>query len=95
MQTEILKEAIEIGVKAALQNLKVERFKEAMDEAIDDGLAITRRAVKKSRRNAEEAIDAATNNVKKHPMLAVGVTLGVGVGIGAIIGLLASRNGRS
>ncbi|HKX33566.1 MAG TPA: hypothetical protein VJ302_38160 [Blastocatellia bacterium] len=94
MQTEYLEKAIEMGVKTALQNMEVARVKEVVDDAIEDGLAIAKRTVKRSRRNAEEMIDAATCNVKRHPLLAVGVTFGVGIGLGALVGILTSRNNR-
>jgi ElaB/YqjD/DUF883 family membrane-anchored ribosome-binding protein len=95
MQTENVKHAIEAGINAALKTLEVEHLKETVDEAIENGLAKTKRAIKHGRRNADELIEVASDNVKEHPMRAVGVTFGIGLGLGTIIGLLAARNGRA
>jgi ElaB/YqjD/DUF883 family membrane-anchored ribosome-binding protein len=95
MRTEKMKQAIETGVNAALKTLEVERVKESVEEVIENGMAKTRRAIKDGRRNADELIEAASDNVKEHPMRAVGVTFGIGLGLGTIIGLLVARNGRA
>jgi ElaB/YqjD/DUF883 family membrane-anchored ribosome-binding protein len=91
MQTEILEKTIEVSDQLGAE---VKRVKEAVADAVEDGLGAARRAVKQGRRAAEDLVDDAECRVRRHPFSALGVTFGIGVGLGAAIGLLLARNGR-
>jgi ElaB/YqjD/DUF883 family membrane-anchored ribosome-binding protein len=91
MQTEILEKTIEVRDQLGAE---VKRVKEAVADAVEDGLGAARRAVKQGRRAAEDLVDDAECRVRRHPFSALGVTFGIGVGLGAAIGVLLSRNGR-
>ncbi|HSF25047.1 MAG TPA: hypothetical protein VLE20_12550 [Blastocatellia bacterium] len=56
----------------------------AVSEAIEDGKAAARRAVKRSYNRAEDLMDDAAHRVKKSPLQAVAVGFGVGLLFGAI-----------
>jgi len=90
MQAEILKKTIEVSDRLGAE---VERVKEAAVDEFEDRLFAARRAVKQSRRAAEDFVDDAEYQVKQHPLSALGVTFGIGLGLGAAIGVLLARNG--
>jgi ElaB/YqjD/DUF883 family membrane-anchored ribosome-binding protein len=69
--------------------------KEAVVDAVDNGIVAAKRAVKQGRRAAEDLVDDTEYRVKQHPFSALGVSLGVGLGLGAAVGLLLARNGRN
>jgi len=73
---------------------EVKRVKESVTDAVDNGIVAARRAVKQSRRAAEDLVDDAEYRVKQHPFSALGVSFGIGMGLGAAIGILLARNGR-
>jgi ElaB/YqjD/DUF883 family membrane-anchored ribosome-binding protein len=92
MQTEILEKTKE--VREQLES-EVKRAKEAVTDAVDNGIVAAKRAVKQGRRAAEDLVDDAEYRVKQHPFSALGVSLGIGVGLGAALGILLARNGRN
>ncbi|HEY6400056.1 MAG TPA: hypothetical protein VI479_01525 [Blastocatellia bacterium] len=92
MQTEIREKTIEVRDQLGAE---VKRVKEAVADAVDNGIVAAKRAVKQSRRAAEDLVDDAEYRVKQHPFSALGVTFGIGVGLGAAIGVLMARNGRN
>ena len=91
MQTEILEKTVEVRDQLGAE---VKRVKEAFADAVDDGIVAAKRAVKKSRRAAEDLVDDAEYRVKQHPFSALGVSFGIGMGLGAAIVVLLARNGR-
>jgi ElaB/YqjD/DUF883 family membrane-anchored ribosome-binding protein len=91
MQTEILEKTIEVRDQLGAE---VKRVKEAVADAVEDGLGAARRAVKQGRRAAEDMVDGVEYRVKQHPFSALGVSLGIGLGLGAAIGVLLARKGR-
>ncbi|HEY7181378.1 MAG TPA: hypothetical protein VIC84_08160 [Blastocatellia bacterium] len=92
MQTEIIEKTIEVRDQLGAE---VKRVKEAVVDAVDNGIVAARRAVKQGRRAAEDLVDDAEYSVKQHPLSAVGVSFGIGVGLGAAVGVLLARNGRN
>jgi ElaB/YqjD/DUF883 family membrane-anchored ribosome-binding protein len=92
MQTEILEKTIEVRDQLGAE---VKRVKEVVVDAVDNGIVAARRAVKHSRRAAEDLVDDAEYRVKQHPFSALGVSFGIGVGLGAAVGVLLARNGRN
>jgi ElaB/YqjD/DUF883 family membrane-anchored ribosome-binding protein len=92
MQPEILEKTIEVRDQLGSE---VKRVKESVTDAVDNGIVAARRAVKQSRRAAEDLVDGAEYRVKQHPFSALGVTFGIGMGLGAAIGVLLARNGRN
>jgi ElaB/YqjD/DUF883 family membrane-anchored ribosome-binding protein len=91
MQPEIIEKTIEVRDQLGVE---VKRVKEAVADAVEDGLGAARRAVKQGRRVAEDLVDDTECRVKQHPFNALGVTFGIGLGLGAAIGVLLARNGR-
>lgn len=95
MKEELLCKAIEIGIAATPLGAEVERAKEVVSETVEDGVKAAKRVVKKGRRAAEDLVDDAKYQIKKHPLGTVGVTFGVGLGLGTVLGILLTRNGYS
>jgi ElaB/YqjD/DUF883 family membrane-anchored ribosome-binding protein len=93
MKAEALEKVIDVGATAAQLGAGVGRAKEAVADAVEDGISTAKRAVKQGRRAAEDLIDDAEYQVKQHPMSALGVSFGIGLGLGAVIGALLVRNG--
>ena len=91
MQTDMLEKTIEVRDQLGAE---VKRVKEAVVDAVENGVVAARRAVKQGRRAAEDLVDDAEYRVKQHPFSALGVSFGIGMGLGAAIGVLLARNGR-
>jgi ElaB/YqjD/DUF883 family membrane-anchored ribosome-binding protein len=92
MQTEIREKTIEVRDQLEAE---AKRVKEAVVEAVDNGIVAAKRAVKQGRRAAEDLVDDAEYRIKQRPFSALGVTFGIGMGLGAAIGVLLARNGRN
>jgi ElaB/YqjD/DUF883 family membrane-anchored ribosome-binding protein len=93
MKAEVLDKAIEVGAAVAQMRAESGRIKEAVADAVEDGLRTARRAVKRGRRVSEDLVGDAEYQVKQHPLSALGVSFGIGFGLGAVIGVLLARNG--
>ncbi len=93
MKAEVLEKVIDVGATAAQLGAGVGRMKEAVADAVEDGINVAKRAVKQGRREAEDLVDDTEYQVKQHPFSAVGVSFGIGLGLGAVIGVLLARNG--
>jgi ElaB/YqjD/DUF883 family membrane-anchored ribosome-binding protein len=65
---------------------KLSRATSAMAEAIDEGVDVIKRAVKRSGDAAEEVMDDTTQRIKRHPVEAIAVTFTLGVIVGGFIG---------
>jgi ElaB/YqjD/DUF883 family membrane-anchored ribosome-binding protein len=92
MQTEIVEKTKEVRDQLGAE---VKRVKEAVADAVDNGVVAAKRAVKQGRRAAEDLVDDAEYRIKQRPFSAIGVTFGIGMGLGAAIGVLLARNGRN
>src|SRR5262245_33898967 len=92
MQTEIIEKTKEVRDQLGAE---VKRVKEAVADAVDNGVVAAKRAVKQGRRAAEDLVDDAEYRIKQRPFSAIGVTFGVGMGLDAAIGILLARNGRN
>jgi ElaB/YqjD/DUF883 family membrane-anchored ribosome-binding protein len=93
MKAEVLNKVVEVGAAAAQMGAGVERVKETVADAVEDGINTAKRAVKQGRRAAEDLVDDAEYQVKQRPLSAVGVSFAIGLGLGAMIGILLARNG--
>ncbi|HEY8462145.1 MAG TPA: hypothetical protein VIM99_17280 [Blastocatellia bacterium] len=91
MQSEILEKTLEVRDQFGAE---VKRVKEAVADAVEDGLGAAKRAVKQGRRAAEDMVDDAERRIKRDPLSAIGVSFGIGMGLGTVIGVLLARNGR-
>ena len=60
-------------------------------DAIEDGLGVVRRAVKKGGDAADEFLDDTTQRLQRHPALTIATAFAVGVTAGALIGLMMKR----
>jgi ElaB/YqjD/DUF883 family membrane-anchored ribosome-binding protein len=94
MKAEVLDKAVEVGAAVAQMRAGSGRMKEAVADAVEDGISEAKRVVKQGRRAAEDLVDDAEYQVKQHPLSAVGVSFGIGLGLGAVIGMLLARNVR-
>jgi len=92
MQTEMLERTIKVRDHLGSE---VKRVKEAVADAVDNGVVAAKRAVKQGRRAAEDLVDDAEYRIKQRPFSALSVTFGIGMGLGAAIGALLARNGRN
>ena len=70
---------------------KLSRATSAMADAIDEGVGVIKRAVKRSGDAAEELMDDTTQRVKRHPAETLAATLALGLLVGAFIGWMARR----
>ena len=70
---------------------KASRLSNAMGEAFEDGLAVTKRAVKHGCDAAEEFMEDTQQRIKRHPVETVVAAFAIGTAMGAIIGLFARR----
>src|SRR5512132_884519 len=65
---------------------------QALSEALEDGKVETRRALKRSRRAAEDLIDETTLRIRRAPLRSVGIALGAGALLGALVALRFRRD---
>jgi ElaB/YqjD/DUF883 family membrane-anchored ribosome-binding protein len=93
MKAKVFDKVTDVGAAAAQLGAEVGHVKEAVADAIEDGINAAKRSVNRSRRATEGLIDDAEYRVKRHPLNALGITFGVGLGLGALIGILVVRNG--
>jgi ElaB/YqjD/DUF883 family membrane-anchored ribosome-binding protein len=70
---------------------KLSRATSAMAEAIDEGVGVIKRTVKRSGDVAEELMDDATQRVKRHPVETMAATFAFGLVAGAFIGWMITR----
>ena len=70
---------------------KLSRATSAMADAIDEGVGVIKRAVKRSGDVAEELMDDTTQRVKRHPIETMAATLALGLVAGAFIGWMMRR----
>jgi len=88
MAENILEKA-ETQVAASIH--KLSRASSAMADAIDESVAVIKRAVKRSGDVAEELMDDTTQRVKRHPVETMAATFGLGLVAGVVIGWTISR----
>jgi ElaB/YqjD/DUF883 family membrane-anchored ribosome-binding protein len=93
MKAGVLDKAIEVGAAVAQVRAGSGQMKEAVADALEDGLSAAKRAVKQGRYAAEDQVDDAEYQVKQRPFSAVGLCFGIGLALGAVIGVLLARNG--
>lgn len=60
-------------------------------EAVEDGVAVARRAARRTRRDVEDLRDEVVVTVRRAPLAAVGVMFAAGLLAGLIAGRLSSR----
>lgn len=70
---------------------KLSHATSAMADAIDEGMGVIKRAVKRSGDVAEELMDDTTQRVKRHPAETIVATLALGLVAGVFIGWMVSR----
>ena len=70
---------------------KLSRATSAMAEALDEGVVVIKRAVKRSGDLAEELMDDTTQRVKRHPVETLAATLAFGLVAGALFGWFMKR----
>ncbi len=80
---DILKKADE-QVAESIRNLS--RATTAMADAIDEGVGVIQRAVKRSGDAAEEFMDDTTQRIKRHPTETIAATFAFGLTAGLLVG---------
>jgi ElaB/YqjD/DUF883 family membrane-anchored ribosome-binding protein len=88
MAENILEKA---DVQVAESIRKLSRATSAMADAIDEGVGVIKRAVKRSGDVAEELMDDTTQRVKRHPVETIAATLAFGLVAGVFIGWMMKR----
>jgi len=88
MAENILEKA-DAQVAASIHRLS--RASSAMADAIDEGVGVVKRAVKRSGDVAEELMDDTAQRVKRHPIETMAATFGLGLVAGVFIGWIISR----
>ncbi len=77
----------------------LEPLSEKVQEKMQEGVVVSKRALRSIRAKADDLLDDATHEVKHHPWQAVGISLGLGVllgvGAGFLLGRMAPRSRRS
>ena len=91
MQTSAVKQAVKVGAKVAQVGIEAERLKDTMTHAVEDTVNAAERAAKQGRYAVEDFVDETTYSIKRHPLQAVGLTLGIGFALGTLFGLALSR----
>jgi ElaB/YqjD/DUF883 family membrane-anchored ribosome-binding protein len=87
--TENILERTDAQVAESIRNLS--RATTAMADAIDEGVGIIKRAVKRSGDAAEELMDDTAQRVKRHPIETMATTLTLGLVAGIFIGWIITR----
>ena len=95
MKDQLLDKVTDVGAAAAQLEAEVARVKDAVADAVEDGIDAAKRTFKQGRRAAEDLVDDAEHQVKQHPLGTLGAFFGLGLGLGAVIGILLTRNGHS
>ena len=67
------------------------RLRDAVVAAIEDGIDDARRMAKRGRNIAEDVIEDAEKNVRRHPLTTVGAATAGAFAIGALVGFLLGR----
>lgn len=70
---------------------KLSRAASAMVEAMAEGVGVTKDAIKRSGKAAEELMDETKQSVKRHPIGTIATTLALGLVAGVLIGWIVSR----
>jgi len=77
-----------LHVKAGRLGYEAARMKtvvaDAVSDTIEESAPAAKRAVKRGRHAAEDLMDEAAYQIKRHPLRCMGITLRVGFGLGAI-----------
>jgi ElaB/YqjD/DUF883 family membrane-anchored ribosome-binding protein len=70
---------------------RISRAAEAFADVLDEGIDVTKRAVKHSGDALEELMDDSTQRMKRHPLETMAMTFAAGVGVGVLLGWLMKR----
>ena len=62
--------------------------------AVSENVRDVRRAVAAGRHAVEDCADAATLQVRRHPLVSLGIAAGVGMLVGGVIGFVVGRPDR-
>ena len=63
----------------------------AISDAVEDGVEMARRAVKRGRYAAEDLMDETAHRIKQYPFRAVALTFALAFGTGVLFGWVGSR----
>jgi hypothetical protein len=70
--------------------IDVERAGTVVREAVEDGRRVARRALKDGRMAAEDVLDGAVLQVRRHPLRSVAIVFAGGAALGLAIGYAAA-----
>jgi ElaB/YqjD/DUF883 family membrane-anchored ribosome-binding protein len=91
MKAEVFNKITGAGAEAVHLRAEVGRVKEAVADTTADAIRAAERAVKQTRRAAEDLVSDAEYQVKKHPVSSIAAAFGVGLGLGAAAAVLLAR----
>ncbi len=86
---ENILERTDAQVAESIRNLS--RATTAMADALDEGVGVIKRAVKRSGDAAEELMEDTAQRVKRHPIETITTTLALGLIAGVFIGWILTR----
>jgi len=70
---------------------RISRAAETFADVLDEGIEVTKRAVKHSGDALEEFMDDNTQRMKRHPLETMAMTFTAGIGVGMILGWLMKK----
>ncbi len=88
MSQSVLERTAEQVTDSARQASRASRV---VADAIEDGVAVARRAAREGGDAAEEFLNDTTQRVQRHPVLTVATTFAVGLAAGTVIGWMMKR----
>lgn len=69
-----------------------EKTGEQVSDALEDGAAAAKRAVRRVNYAAEDLVDNTTHTIKRHPLAVVGAAIAVAFASGMLIGRTTNRH---
>ncbi|HLG17879.1 MAG TPA: hypothetical protein VJH03_25785 [Blastocatellia bacterium] len=89
MKSSLLRDTVNTGARIAQFGHEASRVKSAVSasitDAVEDGAAAARRAVRRGAHAAEDLLDEAAHRVKRSPLRSVAIAFGAGALIGWVI----------
>lgn len=94
MEANLARRDEEPGCKLAGISEEAAHLKEIVSDTVEAGFENAKGALKRGRRSAEDTLDSASYQIKRHLLESVGLTFGIGLVCGLAVGYLARRNGK-
>ena len=90
--TGILEKSLHVGERVAQAVIQTERFKDQFTHVVEDAKTEAQRAIKRTRRAAEDLTEDTAYRIKHDPFRAVAYTFGAGFALGALVSWAVTRH---